>query len=157
VLSLCAFKNYFASLTLFLRNFMYIFVISRFLFVHIPSPLLANTCDKEGKSWDLYVTIALGLKNLPLIHSYDSIQALNKSINKSERGHDLVIASYVLGEIPSLNDRITIVRQLWDLTRDVLVLVEPGTPHGSNIISQMRSHILWTEKRLRWLFFRTIF
>ncbi|XP_059444730.1 uncharacterized protein LOC132176516 [Corylus avellana] len=88
-----------------------------------------------------------GLKNLPLIHSYDSIQALNKSINKSERGHDLVIASYVLGEIPSLKDRITIVRQLWDLTRDVLVLVEPGTPHGSNIISQMRSHILWTEKR----------
>lgn len=148
---------------------------------------LANTCDKEGKSWDLYVTIALGLKNLPLIHSYDSIQALNKSINKSERGHDLVIAvscilldlflvnfpelsvfslgmniwssmfvfnkwffkslhlrklssyvafpwywlmvnvccsgvkSYVLGEIPSLKDRITIVRQLWDLTRDVLV------------------------------------
>ncbi|RRT82251.1 hypothetical protein BHE74_00012966 [Ensete ventricosum] len=29
--------------------------------------------------------------------------------------------SYALGEIPSLSDRITIVRQLWDLTRDVLV------------------------------------
>ncbi|XP_022874322.1 uncharacterized protein LOC111393161 isoform X2 [Olea europaea var. sylvestris] len=27
------------------------------------------------------------------------------------------------------------------------VLVEPGTPQGSNIISQMRSHILWMEKR----------
>ncbi|KAL1346542.1 hypothetical protein HN51_020171 [Arachis hypogaea] len=88
-----------------------------------------------------------GLKNLPLIHSYDSIQALSKSIGKSERGHDLVIASYVLGEIPSLQDRITIVRQLWDLTRDVLVLIEPGTPHGSNIIAQMRSHILWMEER----------
>ncbi|KAK3228124.1 hypothetical protein Dsin_007986 [Dipteronia sinensis] len=88
-----------------------------------------------------------GLKNLPLIHSYSSIQALSKHINKSERDHDLVIASYVLGEIPSLKDRITIVRQLWDLTRDVLVLVEPGTPQGSNIISQMRSHILWMEKR----------
>lgn len=34
----------------------------------------------------------LGLQNLPLIHSYDSIQALSKSIGKSERGHDLVIA-----------------------------------------------------------------
>uniref|UniRef100_A0A2N9HRZ9 Methyltransferase n=1 Tax=Fagus sylvatica TaxID=28930 RepID=A0A2N9HRZ9_FAGSY len=90
-----------------------------------------------------------GMKNLPLIHSYDSIQALTKSINKSERGHDLVIASYVLGEIPSLKDRITIVRQLWDLTQDVLVLVEPGTPHGFNVISQMRSHILWMEKRLQ--------
>ncbi|KAF5478027.1 hypothetical protein F2P56_004620 [Juglans regia] len=88
-----------------------------------------------------------GLKNLPLIHGYDSIQALTKSIKKSEREHDLVIASYVLGEIPSLKDRITVVRQLWDLTQDVLVLVEPGTPQGYNIISQMRSHILWMENR----------
>lgn len=88
-----------------------------------------------------------GLKDLPLIHSYDSIQALSKDISKSERGHDLVIASYVLGEIPSIKDRITILRQLWDQTQDVLVLVEPGTPHGSSIIAQMRSYILWMEKR----------
>lgn len=27
------------------------------------------------------------------------------------------------------------------------VLLEPGTPQGSSIISQMRSHILWMEKR----------
>ncbi|CAN1177992.1 Methyltransferase-like protein 17, mitochondrial [Linum perenne] len=88
-----------------------------------------------------------GMKDLPLIHGYDSIQALSKNLNKSEREHDLVIASYVLGEIPSMKDRITIVRQLWDLTQDVLVLIEPGTPQGSSIISQMRSHILWMEKR----------
>jgi ribosomal protein RSM22 (predicted rRNA methylase) len=89
-----------------------------------------------------------GLKDLPLIHGYTSLLALNKEINKkSERKHDLVIASYVLGEIPSLKDRITVVRQLWDLTDDLLVLVEPGTPHGAKIISQMRSHILWMEKR----------
>ncbi|KAJ8555911.1 hypothetical protein K7X08_013407 [Anisodus acutangulus] len=88
-----------------------------------------------------------GLKNLPLIQSYGSIQALSKDVKKSDRQHDLVIASYVLGEIPSLKDRITVVRQLWELTGDVLVLVEPGTPQGSNIISQMRSHILWMEKR----------
>ncbi|XP_011070360.1 37S ribosomal protein S22, mitochondrial isoform X2 [Sesamum indicum] len=87
------------------------------------------------------------LRKLPLIQSYDSIQSLTKDINKSGRRHDLVIASYVLGEIPSLKDRITLVRQLWDLTADILVLVEPGTPQGSNIISQMRSHILWMEKR----------
>ncbi|KAJ8764873.1 hypothetical protein K2173_010338 [Erythroxylum novogranatense] len=88
-----------------------------------------------------------GMKKLPVIHSYDSIQALSKRINKSDREHDLVIASYVLGEIPSLKDRVTVVRQLWNLTRDVLVIIEPGTPHGSNIISQMRSHVLWLEKR----------
>lgn len=87
------------------------------------------------------------LKDLPLIHSYDSIQALSKKLDKHERKHDLVISSYALGEIPSLSDRFTIVRQLWDLTRDVLVLLEPGTPHGSDIIRQMRSYILWMAKR----------
>ncbi|KAL8520512.1 hypothetical protein ACS0TY_011148 [Phlomoides rotata] len=87
------------------------------------------------------------LRELPLIQSYSSLQALTKKINKSGRRHDLVIASYVLGEIPSMKDRITLVRQLWDLTGDILVLAEPGTPQGSNIISQMRSHILWMEKR----------
>lgn len=92
-------------------------------------------------------TLLDNLKGLPLIHSYGSIQELNRSIEKHERGHDLVISSYALGEIPSLNDRITIVRQLWDLTKDVLVLLEPGTPQGSKIISQMRSYILWMEKR----------
>lgn len=29
------------------------------------------------------------------------------------------------------------------------VLLEPGTPQGSSIISQMRSHILWMEKRVK--------
>ncbi|XP_047166969.1 methyltransferase-like protein 17, mitochondrial isoform X1 [Vigna umbellata] len=101
----------------------------------------SQSMQRAGRS------LVQGLKNLPLIHSYDSIQALSKSIGKSDRGHDLVIASYVLGEIPSIKDRITIVRQLWDLTSDLLVLVEPGTPHGSNIIAQMRSHILWMEER----------
>jgi hypothetical protein len=33
----------------------------------------------------------------------------------------VAMKSYVLGEIPSLKDRITIVRQLWELTGDVLV------------------------------------
>ncbi|KAJ0049233.1 hypothetical protein Pint_14862 [Pistacia integerrima] len=107
--------------------------------VNIVEP--SQSMQRAGQS------LTQGLENLPLIHSYDSIQALSKDIKKSEREHDLVIASYVLGEIPSLKDRITIVRQLWDLTGDVLVLVEPGTPQGFSIISQMRSHILWMEKR----------
>ncbi|KAK1419168.1 hypothetical protein QVD17_28328 [Tagetes erecta] len=93
-----------------------------------------------------------GLKIVPDIKGYGSIQALSQHISKSttsksDRKHDLVIASYVLGEIPSFKDRITIVRQLWEFTKDVLILVEPGTPHGSDIISQARSHILWMEKR----------
>ncbi|GER31661.1 transcription factor jumonji (jmjC)domain-containing protein [Striga asiatica] len=60
------------------------------------------------------------IEKMPIIQSYDSIQSLTKHINKSGRRHDLVIASYVLGEISSLKDRITLVRQLWDLTDDIL-------------------------------------
>ncbi|EPS63995.1 hypothetical protein M569_10786, partial [Genlisea aurea] len=93
------------------------------------------------------LSLAKDLEGLPLIQGYDSIESLTKNIKKPDRQHNLVIASYVLGEIPSLKDRITLVRQLWNLTDDILVLVEPGTPQGSNIISQMRSHILWAEKR----------
>ncbi|KAG5558472.1 hypothetical protein RHGRI_008418 [Rhododendron griersonianum] len=37
----------------------------------------------------------------------------------------VLMTSYVLGEIPSQQDRITIVRQLWDLTQDVLVSFNP--------------------------------
>jgi hypothetical protein len=36
--------------------------------------------------------IFIDLKGLPLIHSYDSIQDLNREIEKHERGHDLVIS-----------------------------------------------------------------
>lgn len=93
------------------------------------------------------LSLSQDMKDLPLIQSYDDIQALMKKTPKTKRKHDLVIASYVLGEIASIKDRISTVRQLWSLTRDVLVLVEPGTPHGFSIISQMRSHILWMEKR----------
>jgi len=42
--------------------------------------------------WFCFALDHIGLKDLPLIHSYDSIQALSKDIGKSERGHDLVIA-----------------------------------------------------------------
>ncbi|XP_022957994.1 methyltransferase-like protein 17, mitochondrial isoform X2 [Cucurbita moschata] len=80
--------------------------------VNIVEP--SQSMQRAGRS------LIQGLKNLPLIHGYDSIQALNKDISKSEREHDLVIASYVLGEIPSLKDRVTIVRQLWNLTKDAL-------------------------------------
>eukprot|EP01018_Ginkgo_biloba_P035237 Gb_05556 [translate_table: standard] len=91
------------------------------------------------------------VKGLPIIHSYENIQALARNMNKNEREHDLVIASYVLGEISSPRERITVARQLWGLTQDILVLIEPGTPQGSSIIRQIRSHILWMEKKVNFL------
>lgn len=168
---------------------MYIFFCTTPAAQHTPpakEPQIYTRNHQLTENSDVNLSIILGLKDLPLIHSYNSIQALNKDISKSEREHDLVIAvscillrfltplpevvmfclclylcsdifvkgkifrqtttlvhvfiicglwlvlitfdffgygdkSYVLGEVPSLQDRITIVRQLWDLTRDVLV------------------------------------
>ncbi|KAK4400267.1 Methyltransferase-like protein 17, mitochondrial [Sesamum angolense] len=74
------------------------------------------------------------LRKLPLIQSYDSIQSLTKDINKSCRRHDMVIASYVLGEIPSLKDRITLSRQLWDLTDDILSMARKGARRSPRAI-----------------------
>jgi hypothetical protein len=39
-----------------------------------------------------YLQMFVDLKGLPLIHSYDSIQELNRNIEKHERRHDLVIS-----------------------------------------------------------------
>jgi ribosomal protein RSM22 (predicted rRNA methylase) len=55
--------------------------------------------------------------------------------------HDLVIASYVLGELtPDSRDKL--VQKLWELTRGTLVLVEPGTPDGFSRIQEARQLLL---------------
>lgn len=54
---------------------------------------------------------------------------------------DLVIASYVIGELPE--DRCaTLIRKLWDATSGVLVLIEPGSTAGFQRIRQAREQLL---------------
>jgi ribosomal protein RSM22 (predicted rRNA methylase) len=52
--------------------------------------------------------------------------------------HDVVIASYSLGE--AAVERM--VARLWDATRVALVLIEPGTPRGFRLIREIRSQLL---------------
>jgi ribosomal protein RSM22 (predicted rRNA methylase) len=47
----------------------------------------------------------------------------------SENVHDLVVASYVIGEL-GRGDRRAALELLWRLTAHALVIVEPGTPEG---------------------------
>lgn len=55
--------------------------------------------------------------------------------------HDLVIVSYVLGELPQ--DRVgTVVHKLWETTSGTLVLVDPGTPPGFSRLRQARKQLL---------------
>jgi ribosomal protein RSM22 (predicted rRNA methylase) len=54
--------------------------------------------------------------------------------------HDLVVASYVLNEIPESRSQ-AFIRKLWESTGDTLVVIEPGTPEGFWRIKQAREQL----------------
>ncbi len=55
--------------------------------------------------------------------------------------HDLVIASYSLGEMgPHTGPRV--VRRLWQAARVALVILEPGTPKGFAFLREIRTSLL---------------
>ena len=102
-----------------------------------PSRAMATACR----------SLLLDVENLPLIKVHPSLSLFSRGLRKPTPLHDLVISSYALGELLTTAERITAVRQLWALTTDVLVLIEPGTPQGSSIVREMRAHILHMEKK----------
>jgi len=57
--------------------------------------------------------------------------------------HDLVIASWSLGELDS-----PIAARLWEAARVALVVIEPGTPRGSSLIRTIREELLALGARL---------
>lgn len=102
-----------------------------------PSTAMATACR----------TLLQEVDNLPLIKVHPSLNLFSRGLRKEARPHDLVVASYALGELLTPSERITVVRQLWNLTAEVLVLIEPGTPLGSRTVREMRAHILQMEKK----------
>lgn len=54
--------------------------------------------------------------------------------------HDLVTATYVLGELPAAA-RAALVDRLWEHSGQALLLVEPGTPAGWAIIRDARERL----------------
>ncbi|HHW10823.1 MAG TPA: rRNA methyltransferase [Firmicutes bacterium] len=54
---------------------------------------------------------------------------------------ELVTASYVLGELPD-GQREAFIARLWDLTQQVLVVIEPGTPTGFGNVRRARELLL---------------
>ncbi len=55
--------------------------------------------------------------------------------------HDLVIASYSLGELCD-SDRIQALERLWRLTNKILIIIEPGTKAGFESLKKMRKSLL---------------
>ncbi|CAO3645643.1 unnamed protein product [Cunninghamella blakesleeana] len=60
---------------------------------------------------------------------------------------DLVVSAFTLGEISSLALQESTVKDLWDQTGDILVLIERGTPVGFSTIARARQWILDYEKK----------
>jgi ribosomal protein RSM22 (predicted rRNA methylase) len=54
---------------------------------------------------------------------------------------DLVVASYVIGEVDEA-ERASLAELMWRRTRDVLVIVEPGTPEGYQRIIALRAELI---------------
>jgi ribosomal protein RSM22 (predicted rRNA methylase) len=54
---------------------------------------------------------------------------------------DLVIASYMIGEIGD-TERRTLIELIWTKTRDTLLMVEPGTPSGYGRIIAAREQLI---------------
>lgn len=55
--------------------------------------------------------------------------------------YDLVIASYVINELPE-GDREEVVKKLWKAAGRMLLLVEPGTPAGFAVLQKAREMLL---------------
>jgi ribosomal protein RSM22 (predicted rRNA methylase) len=51
--------------------------------------------------------------------------------------HDLVTVAYALGELDP-PDRLVVARTAWRAARELLVVIEPGTPHGFECIRAVR-------------------
>jgi ribosomal protein RSM22 (predicted rRNA methylase) len=61
--------------------------------------------------------------------------------------HDLVILSYVTGELPS-ESLSAVVSQGWNAASQLLALIEPGTPHGFNRIRTARDILIAKQANL---------
>lgn len=55
--------------------------------------------------------------------------------------NDLVVLSYVIGELP-LDDMEALIGRAWQAASQALVVIEPGTPHGFARIRQVRAQLV---------------
>lgn len=74
-------------------------------------------------------------------HGVDWVQADVLTGLGAAPAADLVTVCYVLDELPPLAVQ-ALIRQLWSLTKAVLIVVEPGTPAGWQRILQIRGQLI---------------
>ncbi len=55
--------------------------------------------------------------------------------------HDVVVACYALGELPA-SEQPAAIDSLWQATASALIVIEPGTPKGFELVRSVREHTL---------------
>ncbi len=58
-----------------------------------------------------------------------------------ERDYGLVMASYVLNELKA-EERKLLIDKMYNATRDLIIIIEPGTPLGYSIIKEVREELI---------------
>ena len=74
------------------------------------------------------------------LHNFDYINYDLSKDNLDING-DLVISNYVLNELDQ-NSRINAINKMWNMTSKLLVIVEPGTPEGFQLIREIRDYLI---------------
>lgn len=84
-----------------------------------------------------YLLFNINTKGVDIKHH--KMDITKDDISKYQR--DLVFSSYVLNELGN-KDSLKVIDKMWDSTNKVLLVVEPGTPRGYEIIRLIRDRLI---------------
>lgn len=111
-------------------------------------------CWSKNMSEYVMVDISQDMGNISrdiFISAYKSRKIKQESIfhrrflSVASPQYDIVLCAYSLFEMPSSTDRLRTILNLWNKTKDFLVIVEQGTNAGFNLINEARDFILETS------------
>lgn len=87
--------------------------------------------------------IQAGMRMLDFLGRDVSVEWNREDVTKDVAFYrsDIVVSSYLLNEIDE-DKRESIVRRLWESTKDVLVIIEPGSKAGFGIIEECRKLLI---------------
>jgi ribosomal protein RSM22 (predicted rRNA methylase) len=104
-----------------------------------PSISKVTQCEQDKNFFELATTLNIA-SALPVLVGADMV--LKSEITLApDINADLVIASYILAELP-LETMAQVAQRLWVRTTQVLLLLEPGTPQGFARLRTVRDTLL---------------
>ena len=137
----------------------------RYSFIHLENIDISNALDVGAGSASASISLLHSLPSIKSIdllekedvmidigdyllshidHSSTSISYHKCDITKDELSsskYDLVFSSYVLNELEK-DDILPVIKKMWEATNKVMLVVEPGTPKGFEIIKMIREYLL---------------